>query len=103
MILDGSNICSLIDNNLADLIYTIIRIFKIVFPILLIIFGMFDFLKSVSSAKEDEIKANQKKFIKRIVTAIFLFLVISIVQFLIGLIESDSEIWECANLILNGK
>lgn len=103
MILDANNICSLIDNNLAELIHMIITIFKIVFPILLVVFGMIDFFRAVASSKEDEIKAGQKRFIKRIITAVFVFLVISLVQFLTGLLEDQEGIWDCANLILNGK
>ena len=108
MILDSDNICGLIDNNLADLIYIIITIIKFGIPILLIIFGMLDFGKSVIAPKEDEMKTGRKMFLKRIISAVLVFFVITIVQLVIGLVDDknnsdESEVWNCANLILNGK
>ena len=108
MILDIDSICGAIDNNLAELIHTVITIIKIGIPILLIIFGMLDFAKGVIASKEDEIKKGQQMFIRRLISGVLVFFVITIVQFLIGLVDdkndaNESDIWNCANLILNGK
>lgn len=108
MILTTNSVCGLIDNNLADLIHTVITIIKFAIPILLIIFGMLDFGKGVMANKEDEIKSGQKKFIKRMVSAVLVFFVVTIVQLVIGLADdkndsNESDVWNCANLILNGK
>ena len=108
MILDIDSICGAIDDNLAYLIHTIITIVKIGIPILLIIFGMLDFAKGVIASKEDEIKSGQNMFIRRLISAVLVFFVITIVQFLIGIVDDkndagESDVWNCANLILNGK
>ena len=108
MVLDANSICGAIDNNLAELIHTIITIIKIGIPLLLIIFGMLDFAKGVIASKEDETKSGKKMFIKRLISAVLVFFVVTIVQLVIGLAddknESDeSSSWECAILIMNGK
>ena len=106
MILD--DVCGLIDDNLAGLIYTAIMILKIGIPILLIIFGMLDFGKGVISGKEDEIKSGQRMFIKRAISAFLVFFVVTIVQTVIQIADdknsdNESDTWNCANLIMNGK
>lgn len=104
MILDAETVCGLIDNNLASLIHTIIIILKFAIPILLIIFGMIDLAKGVISSKEDEIKNGQRLFIKRLIAAVIMFFVVTIVQLLVGLVDDkNSGVWECANLIMNGE
>ena len=102
---DVENLCGLIDNDLAGLIHTVIVILKFGVPLLLIIFGMLDFAKGVIASKEDEIKKGQQVFIKRLISAIILFFVVTIVQLAIGLADdsSDDGIWDCAQLIMNGN
>ena len=108
MILDIDNVCGAIDNNLAGLIHTAIVVMKFAIPVLLIIFGMLDFAKGVIANKEDEIKAGQHMFIKRLISAVLVFFVVTVVQLLIGLADDkndtdESDTWKCANMILNGK
>ncbi len=108
MIIDIENICGAIDNNLAELIHTVIIIMKFSIPILLIIFGMLDFAKGVIAKKEDEIKAGQNMFFKRMISAVLVFFVVSIVQLLVGLADdkndvNESDAWKCANMIMNGE
>ena len=108
MILDIDSICGAIDNNLAELIHTVITIIKYGIPILLIIFGMLDIAKGVIASKEDETKKGQQMFIKRLISAVLVFFVITIVQLVIGIVDDqndsgESDVWNCANLILNGK
>ena len=108
MILDINDVCGVIDNDLAELIHTIIVIMKFGIPILLIIFGMIDFGKGVIAKKEDEIKAGQNMFIKRLISAILVFFVVSVVQIVVNLADDksstdDSDAWKCANVIMNGS
>ena len=108
MVLDIDNVCGAIDNNLAGLIHTAIVIIKYAIPVLLIIFGMLDLGKGVIASKEDEIKSGQHMFIKRLISAVLVFFVVSIVQLLIGLADDkndtdESDTWKCANMIMNGK
>ncbi len=102
------DVCGLLDNNIVGLIHTVIVLLKIAIPILLIIFGMLDFAKGVIAGKEDEIKNGQHMFIKRAISAFLVFFVVTIVQAVIELADdknsdNESTVWNCANLILNGK
>lgn len=108
MILDIDSVCGAIDNNLAELIHTIIVIIKFGIPVLLIIFGMLDFAKGVIAKKEDEIKAGQNMFIKRLISAVLVFFVVAIIQLAISLVDdkndvNESDAWKCADLIMNGN
>lgn len=89
--------------NITSLIYTVI---KIGVPLLLILFGMWDFGKSVMAGKEDEIKANQKLFIKRLISAAAVFLIFSLVSLVIGLVAPNNEggnIMDKVDCIINGQ
>ena len=108
MILDIDNVCGAIDNNLAGLIHTAIVIIKFAIPILLIIFGMLDLGKGVVASKEDEIKSGQHMFIKRLISAVLVFFVVTVVQLLVGMADDkndtdESDAWKCANMLMNGK
>ena len=101
-----------VPDSLFNLGATIIRIIKIVVPILLIIWGMLDFAKSVVAKKEEDIKKYQKAFISRLISAVLVFLVITIVQLLVNLLagveqesgegEQTADIWDCSKKFING-
>lgn len=116
-ILDTVNttICGGIEvpDTLFNAVATIIRLIKIVVPILLVIWGMLDFAKSVIAKKEDEIKEHRKAFINRLISALLVFLVITIAQLAVSLVsgvEKDShiegqtvgDIWACSKKFING-
>ena len=89
--------------DITSLLYTVI---KIAIPLILIIYGMFDFGKSVMAGKEDEIKTNQKLFIKRLISAALVFLLLSFVEIVIGIVTSVNEkndIMRTVKCILTGK
>ena len=69
----------------------VLWIFKIVIPIIIILFGMIDLGKAVMGSKEDEIKKAQSTFIKRLMAAALVFFVITIVQFLVGILDNAGE------------
>ena len=88
---------------LLELITLVVNVIKIGVPVLLIIFGMLDFGKAVIAQKEDEIKKSQGLFVKRLVSAVLVFLVIFIVQLGIGLVSSDDQesMWNCIDCFIN--
>lgn len=97
-------ICSAIPVEITNITATIYTIIKIGVPLLLILFGMWDFGKSVMAGKEDEIKSNQKLFIKRLVSAVIVFLVLAIVQLVLGLVTTeDEDIMSCIKTILGAQ
>ena len=62
-------------------------------PILLILWGSLDLVRAVIAGKEDEIKKHQGALVKRIISAVIIFLIPTIVSLLLGLIGSDD--WKC--------
>lgn len=116
-ILEGANstLCNgvLVPNELFNLVHTIINVIKIAVPILLIIFGMIDFAKSVVAKNEDDVKKYRKNFTSRLISAIVVFLLIYIIQLAINLVSSVedttnedgqtiSDIWSCSKKFING-
>ena len=115
-VLEGdSTLCGniLVPNELFNLVSTIIQMIKIVVPILLIIWGMLDFAKSVVAKKEEDIKKYQKAFVSRLISALVVFLIVVIVQFAVNLVSSVEEqsnedgqtitdVWGCTKKFING-
>jgi len=91
------------DSMLPNLVTTIINIIKIGVPLLLIIFGMLDLGKAVMAQKEDEIKKGQQIFIKRLIAAVIVFLVVFVVQLAINLVAGDDKagIWKCIDCFID--
>ena len=86
----------------------VIPIIQIGIPIILIILGMIDLGKAVIASKEDEIKSAQKLLIKRIIYAVAVFLVVSIVTLVFSVVAGNTDTdgkkandwsacWECTN------
>ena len=91
------------DPNLAKilgLIRNIVELIQILVPIALILMGSIDFGKAVISSNEENIKKEQKKFISRCLAAVLVFLVVVIVNFVMGFVgeESWQNCWTSASL-----
>ena len=76
---------------LSILTRIVILLLKIVTPLGLIIIGSVDFIKAVTANNESDIKKKQSKFIKRLVAAAVMFLVVSIVQLIVSISADNSE------------
>ncbi len=111
----NSTLCDgvLIPNQLFNFVATIVKLIKIAVPILLIIFGMIDFAKSVVAKNEDDVKKFRKQFLSRVISAVVVFAIVFIVQFAVNLISSVedttneegqtiSDIWSCSKKFING-
>ncbi len=99
-----------VPDGIAGVVSLIVFLIQVVVPILLIIWGMLDFAKSVIGGDEDKIKAGQKIFIKRLIAAIIVFLVITITQLVISMVASvggegnnANSAWNCAKSLINAK
>ena len=102
--LNGSGIPDAVGN----LVHTAVLIIQIVVPILLILWGMLDFAKGVMGQDEDKIKAGQKKFVQRLIAAIFVFLIVVVVRLVVttvgGLGDNEANTaWHCADELISGK
>lgn len=88
------------------LVSVIYNILKIGVPILLVILGMIDFGKSVVAKDQEAMKASQQAFIRRLIAAAIVFVVLLLVQFLIKLVTPEDEkesLTDCMNCFLNGE
>ena len=67
----------------------LIPILQIGIPIILIVLGMLDLGKAVMASKEDEIKNAQKMLIKRVIYAVAIFFVVTIVTLVFNLLVTS--------------
>lgn len=97
-----------IPENIANIVHYVYLGIQVIVPILLIIFGMIELAKAVTAQKEDEIKKAQGSFLKKLVLAVIVFLVFSIVSFVFefaggGDSEKDTgSTWKCVCELLKG-
>lgn len=97
----GDNL--VVDDSLPTAISTIINLLKLFIPILVVLFGLIDLGKAVTQQKEDDIKKCQGLLIKRIILAAVVFFVVSLVQFVVGIVGgSNSNQWGCFSCFVNG-
>lgn len=102
--------CDQIPAGVFNLTSLVVMVIQVVVPILLIIWGMVDFVKSVIGGDENKIKEGQKIFIKRLIMALVVFLIVTIVKLAINLVgqlgadsvESSESIWNCVEKFLKG-
>ena len=82
------NYCTSLDP-LMNILHAVVNLFKFGIPILLIIFGMMDLGKAVMAGKEDEMKKAQGTLIKRFIYAVAVFLVVILVQLVMGIVADS--------------
>lgn len=81
---------------IITLLKNVIRLLQFLIPMGLILYGMLDLGKAVIAGKEDEMKKAQGTLIKRVIYAVAIFLVVTIVTFVMGMVGSND--WkECWN------
>lgn len=100
-----------IPNGVYNLVHLVIMIIQIVVPILLIIWGMIDFVKAITSGDDSKIKNGQKTFIQRLIAAVFVFLIVVIVKLIFSVVDSlgameggasADDLWSCVQNFLGG-
>ena len=75
-----------------QLVGYILLIFKIVIPILIIIFGAIDLGKAVVASKSDEIKNAAKSLMFRALAGVFIFFIPTLVGFVFSMVGEWSEL-----------
>lgn len=80
-----------IPSMVTNIISYIVTGIKIGVPVLLVVFGMIDLGKAVMQSKEDDIKKAQQTFLKRLLAAALVFFVITVVQFLVRVLDSAAD------------
>ncbi len=89
----------------AKIMHNAYILLKIGAPLILVVMGLADFARAVFGSSDDDIKKKEKRFIKRIISAVLVFLVLSIVEFIFTLLTNAgfSDATACIDTILNGK
>ncbi len=77
--------------NIWQVVGIVLLVFKIIIPILLIIWGMLDLGKAVIASKDDEIKKATKSLAFRAISAVVIFFIPTIVNVVMGMISNFSE------------
>lgn len=88
-----------------QIVRVFIGILQIAAPVIIIILGSFDLLKGVMGQDEKKIQEGQKTFFRRLLVGVTVFLVVALVEFVIGLIapkDNDVNMWSCVDCFING-
>lgn len=80
-------------------------IVKVMVPVVIIILGMFDFLKVVMANKEENAKKEKDKFIRRLIAGVIVFFVMVAVEFVFNHIDVDEKngMISCMKCILSNN
>ena len=96
---------------ILKLLKSLMTLLQILIPIGLLLFGAIDLGKAVIAGKEDEMKKAQGTLIKRVVYAVVVFLLFTIVNLVMGLVGNANidtngdydyawgDCWTCANSV----
>jgi uncharacterized membrane protein YjgN (DUF898 family) len=87
--------CAKMPEGLITLIKAILGLIQFLIPMGLILMGTIDFGKSVFAGSEDEIKKNQQRFIQRLIAAVLVFLVATIVRAVISFVANNNSALDC--------
>ena len=83
----------------VELLKSLKNIFMIIVPLILIVLASLDFVTAIFSSEEGNMKKSQGKFIKRLIIAVVIFLVPSLLQFLLTIAHN---IWPQIDATLCG-
>ena len=95
-----------IDGMIPKFVSAVVLVFQIAIPILLIILGMLDLGKAVTSNDEKQMKEAQKLLIKRIVFAVLIFFVVALVKFVFGMLSNAGDktnATSCIDCFISGR
>ena len=87
------------DAKLSELLHSLVNIVKVIIPIILLVFGSLDFAQAIFAQDEGSIKKAQSKFIKRLIIAVVIFLIPSMMKTVLGLAKN---IWPVIDADLCG-
>ena len=79
-------------NSVAWLLQQLLNYIKILGPSIAIVLGSIDYVKAIISSDEENVKKTQKKFMYRLIAAMLLFFVPTIVQMLLRLFGFTTDV-----------
>lgn len=74
-----------------SLLKAVVNIIQWGIPFVLIIYGMLDLGKAVIAGEEKEMKVAQKTLIRRVIYAIAVFLVVTLVLFVMRIVSNNAD------------
>lgn len=77
--------------NIWQIVGYVLLIFKIIIPVLLILFGMIDLGKAVIASKSDEVKKATSSLAMRAVAAVAIFLIPTIIGIVMGFVSDFKD------------
>lgn len=81
---------------------TIVNIMQVAVPVILVLFGMIDLVKAVSSQKDDDIRKAQGVLIKRLILGVLVYFIVVIVKLLLSAIGGNTDgIWNCVQCFIS--
>lgn len=90
-LVDETGYCTKLKEPL-QFIGNLVLIFKIVIPIIIILFGMIDFFKAVTGAKDEEIKKSARSLMMRVLAGVVIFFIPTIVSAIFSLVSDFAKI-----------
>lgn len=99
----GNGALNNIPEQLPSFIRNIVLILQLLTPVVLIGFGIYDFLKAIIASDEKIMKESQNRFIKRIIAAVLIFLAVAIVKFAFSLIPNSTDMLGCVPCFISDK
>lgn len=81
------------------------RLIKVIVPIILVVMGTSDFLRAVSANDEKSMDETPKRFARRIGAAVLIYFVMTMVQLVIKVIDTDnkSSVLSCAKCFISSE
>ena len=81
---------------------TVVNVLQIAVPVILVLFGMIDMVKAISSQNEDDIKKAQGILVKRLIMGALLYFLVVIVKLLLSAIGGNTDgIWKCVQCFIS--
>lgn len=91
----------------GDIVRVIYMGIRVGVPIILLIVGMIDLMKAITSQKEDDIRKAQSLLFQKVIVAVIIFAFFTLVQFAINLVDKGSnhnnDMWRCVNALLGNE
>lgn len=105
--LGGADLSNTDLNVIPALTSTVVSIIQWVIPVILIVLGMIDLGKAVTSNDEKQMKEAQKTLIKRVIYAVLVLFIVAIVRFVFSALAPDDNsqksVSACINCFINKK
>lgn len=99
----GDGILKDIPMQLPMLVRNLVFALQLLIPVVLIAFGVYDFVRAVVANDEKAMKESQGRFVRRIIAGVAIFFVVAIVRFVFGMIPGDVNTLGCVPCFISDE